>query len=70
LRELIKTIIFFTFLFFVTNLQAQSSNPPVKKSNSGICHPKGGSYYSRTKNFESYETMDECIKSGGRKPKR
>lgn len=46
------------------------SNPPVKKSQSGICHPKGGTYYSRTKNFTPYNSMKECLQSGGRAPKR
>ena len=49
---------------------ADSSNPPVKKSNTGICHPQGGTYYGQTKNFTPYQSMDECIKSGGRPPKK
>lgn len=49
---------------------ADSSNPPVKKSNTGICHPQGGTYYGQTKNFIPYQSMDECIKSGGRPPKK
>ncbi len=44
--------------------------PPVKKSKSGICHPKGGTYYKRTKNYTPYSSMEACLKSGGRKPKR
>ncbi len=44
--------------------------PPVKKSKSGICHPKGGTYYKRTKNYRPYSSMEACLKSGGRKPKR
>jgi hypothetical protein len=47
-----------------------NDQPPVKKSSSGICHPKGGSYYDRTRNFTSFNSMEECIKSGGRPPKR
>jgi hypothetical protein len=47
-----------------------SSNPPVKMSNSSICHPKGGTYYSRTKNFTPYPTMAACVRAGGRPPKR
>lgn len=49
---------------------ADSSNPPVKKSKTGICHPQGGTYYRQTKNFTPYQSMDECIKSGGRPPKK
>ena len=43
--------------------------PPVKKSDSGICHDKNSPSYERTKNFTSFKTMDECIKSGGTAPK-
>lgn len=46
------------------------NNPPVKKSSSGICHPVGGTYYDRTKNFKPYPSMEACIESGGRAPKR
>ncbi len=47
-----------------------ADEPPVKKSNNNICHPKGGEYYSRTKNYRPYQTMEECMKSGGRKAKK
>ena len=43
---------------------------PVKKSNSGICHIPNSHYYKQTKHFESFKTLDECLKSGGRLPKR
>ena len=46
------------------------NNPAVKKSDTGICHQKGTSYYEKTKNFTSYNFMDECLKSGGRLPKK
>jgi len=51
-------------------LFAFGEEPPVKKSKSGICHPIGGRYYSRTKTFSPYESMEACIKSGGRYPKK
>ena len=47
-----------------------ASAPAVKKSKTGICHAAGSSYYGRTLNFTPFATMDECIKSGGRLPKR
>ena len=47
-----------------------SSELPVKKSKTGICHAPGSTYYSRTKNFTPFKTLDECLKSGGRLPKR
>lgn len=45
------------------------SDPPVKMSVSGICHQKGkSSYYAQTKKYTAYNTLDECLKSGGRMP--
>jgi hypothetical protein len=47
------------------------SDPPVKMSSSGICHQKGkSSYYAQTKKFTAYNTLDECLKAGGRLPKK
>lgn len=43
--------------------------PPVKMSKSGICHPKGGTYYSRTKNFRPFQSMKDCLEAGGRRPR-
>ena len=42
----------------------------VKKSRSGICHCPEGQYYKRTQNFKKFPTVEACIKSGGRHPKR
>jgi hypothetical protein len=44
--------------------------PPVKKSSTGICHAQGSSYFAQTKKFEAFKTMDDCLKSGGRLPKK
>lgn len=41
----------------------------VKKTNSGICHPPASSYYERTKNFQAFDSVEECLASGGRLPK-
>ncbi|WP_418141542.1 HNH endonuclease [Marinobacter sp. MA] len=41
----------------------------VKKTNSGICHPPASSYYDRTKNFRAFDSVEECLASGGRLPK-
>jgi len=46
------------------------SDPEVKKSNAGICHDKTSPGYKQTKNFTAFKTMDECLKSGGRAPKK
>jgi micrococcal nuclease len=42
----------------------------VKKSRTDICHAPGTTYYDRTTNFTSYNTLSECLESGGRLPKR
>ena len=42
----------------------------VKKSSSGICHCPGGQFYDRTTNFTEYETLEACLDSGGREPRR
>ncbi len=49
---------------------ADDDNPPVKKSDSGICHIRGSTYYARTKHFTPYPTLEACLKSGGRLPQR
>jgi hypothetical protein len=49
--------------------KSTSNDGVVKKSKSGICHAPGSTYYSRTKNFTPFKTLDECLKSGGRLPK-
>lgn len=55
-------------IFISTSVFGQSE--PVKKSNSGICHKPGSTYYQQTKNFTPYKTLEECLKSGGRLPKK
>lgn len=41
----------------------------VKMSKSGICHDSYSPSYKRTKNFTSYNTIDECLAADGRLPK-
>lgn len=52
-----------------TNKVDTATGPEVKKSKTNICHARGTTYYERTTNYTSYNTIDECIKSGGRLPK-
>ncbi|MBO6812974.1 MAG: HNH endonuclease [Marinobacter sp.] len=40
----------------------------VKKTSSGICHPPASSYYDRTNNFRPFDSVEECLASGGRLP--
>lgn len=42
----------------------------VKKSERGICHVPGSTYYVRTLRFTEFETLELCLASGGRTPLR
>lgn len=42
----------------------------VKKSKTGICHAPGTTYYNRTTNYTSFNSLDACLSSGGRLPLR
>jgi hypothetical protein len=44
--------------------------PPVKRSKLMICHKKGSTYHSRTKNFTPYDSISKCLEEGGRLPKK
>ena len=61
--------IFAISLFLLSCDNTQISNPNVKKSTTGICHKKGSQYYKQTKNFESFDTIENCLTSGGRLPR-
>ncbi|MFM2479816.1 hypothetical protein ABUE20_00370 [Celerinatantimonas sp. YJH-8] len=54
----------------IFSIGAFADEPPVKKSKSGICHARGSTYYAKTKHYTSFQTMDACLKSGGRRPRR
>ena len=60
-----KLLLIMLFLTSCDNIQ----NPNVKKSSSGICHEKGSQYYKQTKKFESFSSIEDCLKSGGRLPR-
>ena len=49
---------------------SQDDTSAVKKSESGICHDVSSRHYERVKNFKPYESMQECLEAGGRKPKK
>jgi hypothetical protein len=63
---------FFSKIFIVLILLqgCDSANIPVKKSKTNICHKKGSRYYDITKHFKAYQTIKDCIVSGGRLPKK
>ena len=47
-----------------------SDELPIKKSKAGICRPPGSTYYKKTNHFTPFKTLDECLTSGGRTPKK
>ncbi|MFT6916621.1 MAG: hypothetical protein ACJAWL_002962 [Motiliproteus sp.] len=47
---------------------AGASAAPVKLSKSGICHSDSSSYYSRTKQYTSFPSVEKCLSAGGRLP--
>lgn len=67
-----KKISLLTFAFVIILLSGCSLNgePAVKKSTTGICHQEGALFYKNTKNFTPYNSIQECLNSGGRLPKK
>ncbi len=51
-------------------IASEATAQEVKKSKSGICHCPGGQYYNRTSKYTAFDTIDACLASGGRPPKR
>lgn len=50
---------------------AASADPAVKKATaSSICHDKTSPSYKQTKNFTPFNSMEECLKSGGKPLKK
>ncbi|MDH0448063.1 hypothetical protein [Shewanella sp. GD04112] len=39
-------------------------------SKNDICHDKSSRSYKRTKTYTPYQTIEECLASGGRLPKK
>jgi len=48
----------------------QKSDPAVKKSSTGICHAQGTTYFNKTTNYKPFDSIETCLKSGGRLPKK
>ena len=57
------------FLLISACDNVQNNNPKVKKSLSNICHQKGTQYYKQTKNFKPFNSIEDCLNSGGRLPR-
>jgi hypothetical protein len=63
--KIVFSLIVAPFLFPM----AVFSGNPIKQSASGICHTPESSYYSRTKSFTPYDTIEACLSAGGKLPK-
>jgi hypothetical protein len=59
----------FALLAVTATFAATSHAATVKQSSSGICHDQSSSYYERTKNFKPFNSLDACLRAGGRLPK-
>lgn len=69
MRALSKTplpIVAFLLLFKSNFAAASAPLNTVKKSSSGLCHGPTSPYYERTKKYEGFDSIEECLKSGGR----
>ena len=60
----LSTLVLISLAFAPMTLAA--AEPAVKKSEQGICHERGSATYKRTKHYDSFDTMDACLASGGR----
>lgn len=45
-----------------------AKDPAVKKSEAGICHDVSSSSFNNTKKFTPFNSLEECVKSGGKLP--
>ena len=58
------------FVSTLFNVAEATEEPPVKMSKTGICHARDTCYYAQTKNYTAYNTLEECLQAGGRRPKK
>lgn len=62
--------LFLVLAICVDSMAASSSNEPkVKLSSSGICHDQSSASFNRTKNYQAFDSVVNCIAQGGRLPK-
>ena len=66
----LKKIIAILFLGLLLIIPANAATGVVKKSKTNICHAPGTKYYKQTKYYKAFKTLQECLDSGGRLPKR
>lgn len=62
--------LFLVLAICIDSMAATSSNAPkVKLSSSGICHDQTSASFKRTKNYQAFDSVANCIEQGGRLPK-
>jgi hypothetical protein len=49
---------------------ATQQQPPTKKTKDGVCYAPGTRQYARIKDFIPFVGLTDCLKSGGRLPRR
>lgn len=58
----------FQFLIIAFSVNSMSAHALVKMSSNGLCHDENSSYFSRTKNFIPYDTLESCLNADGKLP--
>lgn len=70
LFRIVPFSLFLVFAICTDNVAATSSiEPNVKLSASGICHDESSASFNRTKNYQAFDSVANCIAQGGRLPK-
>lgn len=52
----------------VLTSHAADTEPNVKRSTSGICYARGERGYSDTRSYRSFDSLEDCVNAGGRRP--
>ncbi len=69
-RKLASVLVTLSLASMPLTSWSQDEGVTEKLSTSGICHDASSRHYERVKNFKPYESMQECLNSGGRTPKK
>ena len=59
----------FPALFSICSLFSSfAAASTVKLSDSGLCHPPQSQWYGRIKNYQPFDSLDACVRAGGKLP--
>lgn len=68
-----RVLPFSLFLVLAICVESMASTPSsdvkVKLSSSGICHDQTSASFNRTKKYQAFDTLADCVEQGGRLPK-